>query len=110
MVGPCFRCPSLVGNGSWNTDAQGYFNAGYLGYQFIGYSSIIHHQATNAYTLSGATFTGPYWETMIPMRGLILRDFSCVPDSSPATAFFWTANHVHSNAASQPLRGRLTLR
>jgi len=177
-----FRCPSLVGNGAWNTDAQGYFNAGYLGYQFIGYSSVIHHQDTNAYThlywinveriptpsdymmvscniiddvaalgyhnfmemnwtahdrdfpagsniasldgsvawtryshapaytLNGPTFTGPYWETMIPMRGLILRDFSCVPDSSPATAFFWTAGHVHSNGSSQPLRGRLTLR
>jgi len=51
-----FRCPALIGREDWNRDVDRWTSAGYLGYQFVGFSSFIYGQTPD---VKGVYFISP---------------------------------------------------
>ena len=68
-----FRCPSLRGNASWMGNFPAYFNAGYLGYCWDGYSTYLLAGASNPF-LGGKS--GYYWVNINTLPGdyVLVRD------------------------------------
>jgi len=74
-----FRCPSLRGHSNWMGNFAGYFNIGYLGYQFDGLSTALlpgkTAQSANA-PFVPAEYYGAYWVRLgrVPGDYVMVRD------------------------------------
>jgi len=62
-----FRCPSLRGNANWMRNFQAYFNIGYLGYCWDGYSTYLLPNAGSNRFLGG--HSGYYWVDLNTLPG-----------------------------------------